>query len=108
MSEHTPGEWYHVGGTDKRKAPYIRVSGDSLPGTMAVAMVCERGISTEQAANASLISAAPMLLEALQGVAQLRASIRTWAISNAIPGWQNEDALFAACEAAIKKATGEA
>jgi hypothetical protein len=41
------------------------------------------------------------VLEALEGVAQLRASIKTWALCNAIPGWQNEDTLFAACAAAI-------
>lgn len=43
------------------------------------------------------------LLEACKSVAQLRASIRTWAIGNRIPGWQNEDALFESIQAAARQ-----
>lgn len=65
---YTPGPWYHVGGTDQRKAPFIRKVGDSVPGTMAIAQVHNRGSYSEYLANARLISAAPDLLEALQYV----------------------------------------
>lgn len=68
MSKHTPGPWYHVGGFDKRMAPYIRVAGDQ-PGVAAVAQVCSRGTASEQRANAALIAAAPELADALRAAA---------------------------------------
>lgn len=67
-SKFTPGPWYHVGGTDNRKAPFIRAVGDAVPGTMAIASVCNRGSYWESQANARLIAAAPELLEALQTI----------------------------------------
>jgi hypothetical protein len=51
-----------------------------------------------------LIAAAPALLEALLGVSQLRGSIKTWALNNSIPGWQNADDLFAAIDDALASA----
>lgn len=55
----TPGEWYHVGGSDTRTAPFIRVVGEELPGSgMAMAKICRRGSFDEQAANAALIAEA--------------------------------------------------
>lgn len=45
------------------------------------------------------------LLEACKSVAQLRSSIRAWALNNRIPGWQTDDALFESIEAAIEKAS---
>jgi hypothetical protein len=48
------------------------------------------------------------LYEALEGMAQLRASIRTWGLANRIPGWQSKDALFEAAERALAQARGEA
>ncbi|MHB1086121.1 MAG: hypothetical protein ACYCZ0_00030 [Minisyncoccota bacterium] len=48
------------------------------------------------------------LLEALRSVAQLRASIKTWALNNRIPGWQNEDDLFAAIDAVLAKVAAQA
>ena len=46
-------------------------------------------------------------IKLLKCVASLRASIKTWAISKRIPGWQSEDDLFAAIEAAISKASAQ-
>lgn len=74
MSAHTPGPWFHVGGLDKRMAPFIRVVGDPV-GVAAVAQVCGRGPYSEQAANARLIAAAPELLAALQEVVMLAREI---------------------------------
>jgi hypothetical protein len=66
MSNYTTGRWYHVGGSDKRVAPYIRVEGDTLPGTPAIASVHYRGCASETAANARLLAAAPDLLDACE------------------------------------------
>jgi hypothetical protein len=63
---HTPGPWYHVGGADKRAAPYIRAVGDELPGTAAIAQIVARGSHSQHEANAQLIATAPELLEALK------------------------------------------
>jgi hypothetical protein len=65
-AKHTPGRWYHVGGDDKRLAPYIRAVGDELPGTSAIAVMCHRGSFAESAANARLIAVAPELLVELK------------------------------------------
>jgi hypothetical protein len=72
--QHTDGEWFHVGGHDKRAAPYIRRKGDQV-GTPAIAMVCARGTLAEQRANARLIANARRMALALQRVAPYLAEL---------------------------------
>jgi hypothetical protein len=92
-AKHTPGPWFHVGGSDRRQAPYIRAVGDTV-GVSAVAQVCARGSAGEQAANGRVLAAAPDMLR------ELRAAYRV--LVN-LPGF---DSLVADIDAAIVKATG--
>lgn len=105
MSKHTPGPWEIIGKTTAQGGPLFI---ESICKDEHVGPICEirsnlkyPGCSQEDAngrnANASLIAAAPDLLEALEELLQL--------IEIERPDWQHTEQHLA--RAAIAKARGE-
>ncbi len=96
---HTPGPWaMYSFDTKSETGPLVKDSSGLI-----VAEAYPRGPSgTEQAANASLIAAAPELLEALQ---LLHDNLAEYQRINHLGGYDNQDMVLA--RAAIAKAKGE-
>lgn len=100
MTKHTPGPW-SIGTPNAKEYGEVGVHGPGEYGFIICDLQADGYDEKTQKANASLIAAAPDLLEALEGVTDMAADM--------IPSMGFAGlALIEAARAAIAKARGEA